>query len=66
MNVKRIELQGDRIQHLVTELMEHGLSVNPRYTGWGLEIYDNVESQTQAVLDWNIEPATLVVKKGFS
>ena len=44
-------------------LEEFGVSSKPAYTGWGIEIYQDMEKQIQVVA--NMRSGTLLIHRGY-
>ena len=51
-------LKGDKYQHVRDLLDQHKLSGSPKYSGFGIEIYEADEGMRQLRIDWDTNEGT--------
>lgn len=49
-------LNYNKVRELIAEY-----SVELKYSGWGLEVYENKSTKTQIIIDWDTEHAKIKV-----
>jgi len=59
------EITVNGFKEMVQILIDEDISLDPVYTGWGLEIYESKSNQTQVTFDCRNDKNLVTIKRGF-